>query len=83
MTTQKRRQRAAFIGEQPLFWFLQPYATALLACAVGIDVLRLLGAGGPSRPMPYLLPVAVALPLWLGLRSWARRVEVEAESADG
>jgi hypothetical protein len=69
----ERLQRAAFIREQPLLWFFLLYAAAFLGCGVARDVLHLSGATGPSALASYLLPLATALPLWLGLRGWSRR----------
>ena len=75
MTDQQRQQRAAFIREQPLLWLFLVYAVTFLGCAVCIDVLHLVGAGGLSPLAPYLMTIGLALPFWVGLRGWARRVE--------
>jgi len=76
MTDLQRHQRAAFVREQPLLWFVLLYAAGFLGCAVANDVLIAWGATGLSSLARYLLPVAVALPSWLGLRGWSRRVIV-------
>jgi hypothetical protein len=74
MTDLERLQRAAFVREQPLLWFFLLYAAGFLGCAVARDLLHLSGATGPSVAASYLLPLALALPPWLGLRGWSRRV---------
>lgn len=74
MTDLQRLQRAAFIREQPFLWFAQLYAAAFLGCAVVHDMLLVSGAGGLSPSSRYLLPLVGALPAWVGLRGWSRRV---------
>ena len=74
MTDLQRLQRAAFVREQPLLWFVQLYAVAFLGGAVAHDVLLISGATGLSPLSRYLFPVVLALPAWLALRGWSRRV---------
>ena len=73
MTEVQRQNRAAFIREQPLLWFALLYASAFLSAAVALDGLRFFGAVDPSLLTRYLVPLSIALPPWLGLRSWSRR----------
>jgi hypothetical protein len=73
MTEQQCQQRAAFIREQPGLWLFLMYAGAFVGCAVATDVLWLAGDASPSHMARYLLPLAIALPVWVGLRCWARR----------
>jgi hypothetical protein len=73
MTEQQRQQRAAFIREQPALWLFLQYSVTFVGCAVAIDALQLAGGAAPSRLLGYLLPLGIALPMWLGLRGWARR----------
>ena len=75
MTEIQRQQRAAFIREQPLLWFALVYASSFLGCAVASDALYFCGAKGLSDVGRYLLPLAIALPLWIGLRGWSRRAD--------
>ena len=73
MTEQQRQQRAAFIREQPVFGLIVCYAVAFLGCSVAIDTLQVLGDSAPSAWARYLMPL-IALPMWLGLWGWARRM---------
>src|SRR5438132_4202388 len=73
MMEQHRQQQAAFIREQPGLWFFLLYAGAFLGCAVAGDVLQWASGIVPSRVQGYLLPLVITLPMWLGLRGWARR----------
>lgn len=66
--------RAAFIREHRLLCGVLLYSVAFLAGALADDALRLMGASGTSRAAAYLLPLAVALPVWIGVHGWARRV---------
>ena len=74
MTDLQRRQHAAFVRDQPLLWFALLYAAAFLGSTVANDTLIIWGATGLSPSSRYLLPLALTLTPWLGLRSWSRRV---------
>jgi hypothetical protein len=67
------QQRAAYFREQPGLWFFALYAGAFLGCAVANDVLQWVSGIATSRFQGYVLPLVITLPLWLGLRGWARR----------
>ena len=74
MTDLQRLTRAASVREEPLLWFVQLYAVLFLGCAVAHDVMLISGTSGLSPLSRYLLPAALLLPFWLGLRGWSRRV---------
>jgi hypothetical protein len=78
MTDQQRQQRAAFIREQPGLWLVLLYSVTYFGCAVAGDVLQWASGVVSSRVSGYLLPLVIALPLWVGLRDWARRVRASA-----
>ena len=73
MTEQQRQQRAAFLRERPGLCLLVLYAVAFVGCAVATEALRLVDREPLSRPAGYLLPLVIALPVWLGMWGWARR----------
>jgi hypothetical protein len=74
MTDLQRQQRAAFISEQPFLWLFLLYAAAFFACRLAMDALSF-WVGSISSPLQgYLMPLAIVLPMWLGLRGWARRI---------
>ena len=75
MTDEPRAQRAALIREQPTLCFVLVYATTFLGGAIAGDVLLACGSTGLSDTGRYLLPLAVGVPMWLGLRSWSHRLE--------
>jgi hypothetical protein len=75
MTEQQRRQRAAFIREQPGLWLFMLYAVCFVGGAVASDVLQWASGVVVSRGQGYLLPAAIALPMWMRLRRWALRGE--------
>jgi len=74
VTQQQRQQRAAFFCEQPGLWLFLLYAVAFVGCAIATDALRLVGCEPLSRLTGYLFPLVIALPMWLGMRGWARRM---------
>lgn len=76
MTEEQRQQRAALIREQPILWLFLLYAVAFASQAIASDVVQLASGAVPPHLQNYLLPLAVVLPMWLGLRTWARRVRV-------
>lgn len=82
MTGEQRRQRAAFVREQPGLWLFLLYAGAFLGCSVAIDLLQRLEPTTSSSFMRYLLPVAIALAMWLLLYRWARQVLRETQRTD-
>ncbi len=73
MTKLQREQRATIIREQPFLGFVVLYAFAFLGCTIAVDALRVWGVTGLSGGGRYLLPLALTLSPWLGLRGWARR----------
>ena len=72
MTEQQRRSRAEFIRDEPALWFALLYAAVFLGCSAVIDLMA--WGSDMSRASRYLLPLAVAVPPWLGLRRWVRGV---------
>jgi hypothetical protein len=73
MTERQRQQRAAFLREHPGLCVFLLNAAAFVGCAAATDVLRLAGREPLSRLAGYLLPLVIALPVWLGMWGWARR----------
>jgi hypothetical protein len=72
MTEQQRQERAAFIREQPGLCLFVTYAVAFVGCAVASDALHWLWGGASlSRLGGYLLPLSIAVPIWVGIRGWA------------
>ena len=80
MTEEQRQHRSAFIREQPFFWFFVSYSVAFLSFTVATDVVRVANLGPLNWFSSYVMSFGVALPLWIGLRGWARRVEAEPQS---
>ena len=78
MADQEWQQRAALFREQPGLWLFLLYAGAFLGCAVANDLLTWATGTAPSHLQRYLLPLVLALPIWLGIRAWARRPAVES-----
>jgi hypothetical protein len=75
MTEQQRKQRAAFfISDHPGLWLFMLYAMAFLGCAVAIDGLQMVDLSASSHLQRYLPPLAIVLPMWIGLWGWARRI---------
>lgn len=74
MTEQQRRGRAEFIRDEPALWFALLYAAGFLGCSAVIDLMAWLSGSGVSGACRYFLPLALAVPFWLGLRSWVGRV---------
>ncbi len=75
MTPEQRRQRAAFLREQPTLWLLMLYAVGFFGCSVVADLLPWWTSGPTLTPLGrYLMPLSVVLPMWPGVRRWARRV---------
>jgi hypothetical protein len=79
MTDQERQQRAALFREQPGSWILLLYAGAFLGCAVANDLLAWATGTAPSHLQRYLLPLVLALPMWLAIQGWARRAPVGSD----
>jgi hypothetical protein len=74
MTDLQRQQRAAFISEQPFLWLFLLYAVGFFGSHLAMDALSL-WLGSTSPPLQgYLMPLGIVLPMWLGLRGWARRI---------
>jgi hypothetical protein len=75
MKEQQRRQRAAFIREQPGLWLFLLYAVCFVGCAAASDVWQWASGVVVSRGERYLLPAVIALSMWRMLRRMALRVE--------
>jgi hypothetical protein len=73
MTDQQSQHRAAFIKEQPALWLFLLYVTCFFGAMVCADVLQLLGGSTGTLFQRYVLPLVIALPMWFGMRGWARR----------
>ncbi len=74
MTEQQRQSRAEFIRDAPGLWFALLYAAGFLGCSAAIDLMAWLSGSVVSGAWRYFLPLAVAVPPWLGLRRWVRGV---------
>lgn len=73
---QQRMERARLIQEEPAWLFIICYAVVFLSCSAFTDFLSLFTT--PPSTMEgfgrYSFPLAIILPGWLGLRSWAKRL---------
>ena len=74
MTKQQRQSRAEFMRDEPTLWFAVLYAAGFLGCSAVIDFMAWLSVSSMSGAGRYFLPLALAVPFWLGLRRWARGV---------
>ncbi len=74
MTEQQRQSRAEFMRDEPVLWFAVLYAAGFLGCSAVIDLMAWVSGSGMSGALRYFLPLAVAVPMWLGLRRWVRGV---------
>ncbi len=79
MTEQQRQSRAEFIRDEPALWFALLYAAVFLGCSAVIDLMPWLSGSDMSGASRYLLPLAVAVPPWLGLRRWVRGVSTRKD----
>ncbi len=72
MTEQQRQSRAEFIRDEPALSFALLYAAGFLGCSAVIDLMAWGSGSGMSGAIRYFLPLIVAVPPWLGLRTWVR-----------
>lgn len=73
---QQRMGRAGFIHDQPGLWLAMTYAVAFLGVSVAGDLWNrfIPPLAHESGAWRYFIPLSIAIPQWIGLRSWARRV---------
>jgi hypothetical protein len=72
---------ARLIEAHPLLFPLFVYAVCFFVYSAVADISTLLGFGaGFNR---YLFPLPLALVLWLGCRSWSKRIAGAARTPDG
>jgi hypothetical protein len=75
MPDQQRMQRAALVREQPKMVLFVLYSGSFFGGSLIADMLNRCTASLPSTLFErYFLPLCAALPLWLALRKWARRL---------
>jgi hypothetical protein len=74
MNEQQRRSRAELIREEPVLWLLILYAATFLGTSAASDIWAIFTGDATRGTARYLLPLAIAFGVWIGLRSWAGSV---------